>query len=235
MRENRYSGAFYYSREIVETMIPLVETDRPWVTVNIPHQCRDHAIVFIHNNLDASAYDHLREFSDLILVCGIPETCEKVAHLGKPVYLPLSVDVADVARFRLPEKTKEAAFAGRPAKRDGIQLPAGVDILEGMPRDYLLAAMAQYKKIYAVGRSAIEAKILGCEVLPYDPRFPDPDRWEIMDTREAAKILQEKLDIIDGEVVLMGIEEDKDEREYDEAGPDPALREQPQEERRGGR
>ena len=225
MRENRYSGAFYYSREITEIMIPLVETDRPWVTVNIPHLCWDHAIVFIHNNLDASAYDHLREFSDLILVCGIPETCEKVAHLGKPVYLPLSVDVADVARFRLPEKTKEAAFAGRPAKRDGIQLPAGVDILEGMPRDYLLAAMAQYKKIYAVGRSAIEAKILGCEVLPYDPRFPDPDRWEIMDTREAAKILQEKLDIIDGEVVLMGIEEDKDGREYDEAGPDPALRE----------
>ena len=216
--ENRHNGAYYYSREITELMIPLVETDRSWVTINIPHVCCDHAIVFIHNNLDAAAYDHLKEFDDLVLVCGIPETCEKVAHLGKPIYLPLSVDVASVERFKI-EKSQDAAFVGRPAKRrlPGVELPAGVAFLEGMPRDYLLAAMAQYRKVYAVGRVAIEAKILGCEVLPYDPRFPDPDIWQVLDTREAAKILQKKLEDIDG-------------RKTDAAGSDQAIREQPQEE-----
>ena len=209
MGENRYNGAYYYSREIVEIMIPLVETDRNWITVNVPHQGCDHAIVFIHNNLDAAAYDHLKEYDDLVLVCGIPETCEKVAHLGKTIYLPLSVDVAAVERFKL-EKSRDTAFVGRPAKRrlPGVELPDGVDFLEGMPRDYLLMNMAQYRRVYAVGRAAIEARILGCEVLPYDPRFPDPEIWEVLDTREAAKILQEKLDLIDGEVMLLGIDQE---------------------------
>ena len=63
-----------------------------------------------------------------------------------------------------------------------------------MPRERLLKKMAQYKKIYAVGRTAIEARALGCEILPYDPRFPDVDRWKVIDNLEAAKMLQEELD-----------------------------------------
>ena len=58
--------------------------------------------------------------------------------------------------------------------------------------------MARYKRVYAVGRCAIEAKILGCEVLPYDERFPNPDVWTVLDSKMAAKILQSQLDIIDG-------------------------------------
>ena len=193
---NKYNGAYYYSKEICGIMIPRVKTDRSWITVNAFKAC-DHAIVFVHNNLHPERYNWLTKYHDLIMVCGIPETCDRVSHIGTPVYLPLSVDVEEVETYRT-EKTKEAAFVGRPSKRLGKSFPQRVDYLEGMPRRKLLAEVAKYRKVYAVGRSAIEAKILGCEVLPYDDRFPDPDRWQILDTREAADILQGKLNGLDG-------------------------------------
>ena len=133
----RYTGAYYYSREIVKNIIPNVQTDRPWVTVNLYGPCYDRSIVFIHNNLKPSNYDWLARFKDLILVCGIPETVPKVEHLGTAIYLPLSIDVNYVKRFRT-EKTREAAFAGRPSKRSGIMLPAGIDYLEGLNRPEML-------------------------------------------------------------------------------------------------
>jgi len=191
---NRYNGAFYYSQEICKYMIPNIKTDRHWVTVNADLGA-DHAIVFIHNNLHPQRYDYLQRYEDLILVCGIPETMEKVAHLGTPIYLPLSVKVSDVVKYRTA-KTKDTAFVGRKVKRENIELPDNIDYLENLPRTTLLKKMAEYKKIYAVGRTAIEGKILGCEILPYDPRFPE-DRWEIVDTMDAVKILQERLNEVD--------------------------------------
>lgn len=192
---NKYNGALYYSKEIVKNIIPRVSTDRTWITVNMPGVACNHSIVFVHNNLHPENYDWLTQYKDVVLVCGVPETCEKVAHIGKAIYLPLSIDVEEVGKYHCT-KTKEAAFAGRPTKRTA-QLPAGIDYLEGLPRREMLARMAEYKKIYAVGRTAIEAKALGCEVLPYDERYPDTSRWQVLDNREAADILQQKLDEID--------------------------------------
>lgn len=198
--KNKHNGAFYYSKEIVKNIIPLVKTDRNWITVNIPGTGCDHAIVFIHNNLHPENYDWLHDYGykDLILVCGIPETVEKVSHLGHAVYLPLSIDVENVKKFKT-EKTKDAAFVGRPAKRKGLELPEGIDIIEGLPRQQMLAQMAEYKTIYAVGRTAIEAKALGCRLKAYDPRFPKVSRWKVLDNKDAAKILQGLLDEIDGQ------------------------------------
>ncbi len=193
---DKHNGAYYYSREITKNIIPLIETDRNWVTVNVKGQCFDHSIVFIHNNLKPDLYDWLADYKDLVLVCGVPETCDKVKHLGIPIYLPLSIDVENVAKFRC-EKTKEVAYAGRYVKRLKVPL-TDCDFLEGMPRNKLLSEMAQYKKIYAVGRTAIEAKCLGCEVLVYDERYPDPELWQVLDNKDAAKILQRELDKIDG-------------------------------------
>lgn len=196
--ENRYNGAFYYAKEIKANIIPLVETDRNWVLVNA-EECADHSIVFIHDNLNPErTYDWLERYNDLVLVCGVPETMERVKHLGKPIYLPLSVDVDYVSQFRVEKKTKGMAFAGRPSKRNGGQFPYICPSLANMPRERLLRAMADYKQIYAVGRTAIEAKILQCEVLPYDPRYPDPSIWQIVDNKEAAEMLQRELDKIDG-------------------------------------
>lgn len=194
---NRYNGAFYYSKEICRNIIPRVKTDRNWITINIPGVGCDHAIVFIHNNLNSQNYDWLSKHKDLILVCGVPETCDKVAHLGTPIYLPLSVDVGYVSKFKTDTKTKGTAFVGRKSKMKYGRLPEGIDYIHGMKRQAMLPVMAQYEKVYAVGRCAIEAKILGCEVLPYDERFPDTERWQVLDNREAAKILQAQLDKID--------------------------------------
>lgn len=202
---NRWNGAFYYSIEIVNNIIPNIETDRSWITVNIPQQnkvpqfgacAESHSIVFIHNNLHPENYDWLSRYDDLILVCGIPETMEKVEHLGRPIYLPLSVDVDDVKEYIRP-KTKERAFVGRKAKSGGHEFLPDTDFIHGMPRELLLSRMAEYKSVYAVGRTALEAKVLGCEILPYDDRFPDPVIWKVMDNSDAVKILQKKLDEID--------------------------------------
>ena len=194
----KYNGAFYYSKEICKNIIPRVKTDRPWITIKVPGTACDHAIVFIHNNLDPSSYDYLKDYDDLILVCGIPETVPKVAHLGKAIYLPLSVDVQYVSQFKR-KKTKGTACVGRRDKLEkSMNLPRTVDWICGVKRQYMLPMMAQYEKIYAVGRTAIEARILGCEILPYDERFPDVDRWQILDNREAAVMLQKMIDEIDG-------------------------------------
>lgn len=195
--KNRYNGAFYYSKEICKNIIPRVKTQRNWITINIPNVGCDHAIVFIHNNLHPEHYDWLSKYDDLILVCGVPETCKKVAHLGKAIYLPLSVDVAYVEQFIVKEKDKDTAFVGRKSKANYGNLPSEIDYLCGMKRQALLSQMARYKNVYAVGRTAIEAKILGCKVLPYDTRFPNTDRWKIVDNSESAVILQRILDDID--------------------------------------
>ena len=80
--DGRYNGAYYYSEEIVSKIIPNVDTDRNWVTVNVPGVGADHAIVFIHNNKKPQNYEWLSQYKDLILVCGVPQTVPKVEHLG---------------------------------------------------------------------------------------------------------------------------------------------------------
>lgn len=198
---NRHNGAFYYSREIVRNIIPNVKTDRPWVTINIPGECVDRAIVFIHNNIDQTKYEWLKRYDDLILVCGVEETCDKVSHLGTALHLPLSIDVSEVKRYMVPEdkRSGRAAFAGRSPKKmmQGVTLPSGLVYLEDLPREQLLKNMAAFKTIYAIGRTAVEAKALGCTIAPYDPRYPDPELWKVIDNLEAARILQDKLNQIE--------------------------------------
>ena len=190
----RFNGAYYYSKEIRELLIPRIKTDRNWVTINIPGFGADHSIVFIHNNKHPNHYDWLKKYHDLILVVGVPETASKVAHLGKTIYLPLPIDEVNVAQYKC-EKDREVCYAGRSTKFTGLKV-AG-DPVCNLPREEMLKKIAHYKKCYAVGRTAIEAKILGCEILPYDPRFPDPSVWEVFTYDDAVPYLQKKLDEID--------------------------------------
>ena len=192
----KYNGAYYYSKEIVENIIPKVSTDRSWLTINAKDApVPSGTIVFIHHNKYPEFYSWLKGKKDLILVCGIPETMDMVRHLGTPIYLPISIDVDYVKQFRA-HKTRDVCYAGRASKKEN--LPNGVDLLQGLPREDLLERMARYRSVYAVGRTALEAKVLKCKILPYDARFPDVKRWNVIDNSEAAEMLQLELNNIDG-------------------------------------
>jgi hypothetical protein len=198
---NQYNGAYYYSKEIVKNIIPNVKTDRNWITIRLPEMTDhpDHSIVFIHNNRNPNYYNYLKEYKDCVLVCGLKSTAENMKFISdKVIYLPLSVDVESVKKYRVKHKTKEMCFAGRMVKLFHAPIPKECDILSGIPQSELLRRMAKYKKVYTTGRTAIQAKILGCEIGVHDSRFTDPSLWKVVDNKEAAKMLQHKLDIIDG-------------------------------------
>lgn len=203
---NQYNGAYYYSKEIVKNIIPelIDKTDRNWITIRLPEMTvhPDHSIIFIHNNRNPNYYSYLKEYKDCILVCGLPQTAENLRFYGKTIYLPLSVDVESVKKYRVKNKTKEIAYAGRRSKLSYMnnRVPSGVDILSDMPQSKLLREMAKYKKIYASGRTAIQAKILECEVLPHETNFPDSSFWRVIDNYDAAKMLLKKLNEIDGKI-----------------------------------
>ena len=191
-----HNGAYYYSKDIVENIIPLVKTDRHWITIMVGKKCLDHSIYFIHNNLYPYKYNFIKNYKDVIVVSGTPETARRCRNLGYSFYLPLSVDVEYIKKFKT-KKTKDVCYAGRRCKIYSNLVPKEVPRIGGIEHDELLKEIAKYRKVYAVGRTAIEAKILGCEVLPYDPRFPDPEVWQILDNKDAAKMLQTFIDEVE--------------------------------------
>ena len=195
----KYNGAYYYSKDICRYIIPQIKTDRTWVTVRIEDapENLDHSIVFIHNNRNPNLYEYLRKFNDVICVCSTPKTLDNMQFFGTPVYLPLSIKVDAVKRYRVKEKTKDLAFAGRRLKMTN-RIPDNADILTDIPQGELLREMAKYKKVYAVGRTAIQAKVLGCEIGVYDNLYPDPKFWKVVDCTDAAIMLQTILNKIDG-------------------------------------
>lgn len=193
---DRDNGAWWYSHEIVDRMVPAVETDRPWVTVNYLGACEDRAIVFVHANDNPPIYSWLRDFRDLVMVCSTERACRWAASLGTPVLLPLSVDLAEVRSHARP-KDRDVAWCGRAERRHEHYVPDGIDLVEGLPRARFLDEMARYLRVYAVDRCAVEAKALGCEVIRC-PGGPDPGQWRVLDTLDAAAMLQDELDRIDG-------------------------------------
>lgn len=195
--KNKNHGAFFYSEEICKYFIPNIETDRNWVTVGYEGKCFDHSIVFAHSNLYPYIYEYLEPFDDLVLVCSWHQQMEAVKQWGKPVFLPMSVDVEYVEQFKR-EKDRDICFAGRMEKcTDELRFTPGLDFIAEVDRVTFLTELARYRRVYAIDRVAIEAKILGCEVLPYDRRFPDPDFWQVIDSRDAARMLQGILDEVD--------------------------------------
>lgn len=198
-----FNGAYYYSKEIVKNIIPNVKTDRPWDTLGMRFlHTSNHSIVFIHHNINhEKVYRWLRRYKDLVLVCSTPLTLKWAQTVvgSHAVFLPLSVDVDYVEQFRVP-KAKETCYMGNRwafKRKYEAKLPSNVDFPpQNIPREELLKFIAPYKKVYAIGRCAVEAKVLGCNVLPFYDPFPDPSFWKVIDNKEAAKILQSELDKI---------------------------------------
>lgn len=206
-QENKgyFNGAYYYSQEIVKNIIPNVKTDRNWDTLGMRFlRTNDHSIVFIHHNLNhEKVYYWLRRCKDLVLVCSTEATYDwaKTVHGCHAVLLPLSIDTDYVSQFKTG-KSKEACYAGNiwAFKKPDLKkyVPEGTDFPpKNIPREELLKFIAPYKVCYAIGRSAMEAETLGCEVRNCDSRYEGVE-WPVLDNREAAVLLQEALNRIDG-------------------------------------
>lgn len=200
-----HNGAYYYSKEIVKNIIPHVKTDRNWDTLGMKFvRTNDHSIIFLHHNINHDkVYSWLKRYKDLIYICSVEQTYEwaKKQPNGHAIFLPLSIDVEYVKQFK-SEKTKQACYAGNKwsFKIPDIKkyVPKGVDFSPAnIPRDELLTFIAPYKECYAVGRTAIEAKILGCKIKVCDSRYPNPNIWKVLDNKDAAKILQKELNLLD--------------------------------------
>lgn len=199
-----YNGAYYYSQEIVKNIVPNVKTWRPWDTLGMKFmRSADHAIVFLHHNLNQDkVYGWLRKYNDLVYVCSTKQTYDWASRQqnGHAIFLPLSIDIEYVNQFKA-KKTKGACYAGNiwGFKKPDIAkyVPEGTDFPPpNLPREELLKFIAPYKTCYAIGRSAMEASVLGCKVKNCDSRY-EGVKWTPWDNKDAAGVLQEELDVLD--------------------------------------
>ena len=197
------NGALIYSINIKKNIIPNVKTKRNWVTIDT-HQCLDNSIIFIHSNVDLEKYLYYKDYKNLILVASQPETVQKLREMeiaDHVIYLPLSIDVAETLKYKdtKPHTREGYCYAGRPDKPfvDGLRLDRNITFLSRLTHPDLLTKLNNFKYCYAVGLTAIEAKLMGCTILPFDRRYPDTKIWKILDGKDAAAILQEKINKID--------------------------------------
>lgn len=204
--QGKYNGCYYYSKEIVENIIPRVRTWRDWNTVGRDLDgMHDGMIVFLHDNSTPWNYEWLHKYKDLVLICSSKYTMDSVIYSGHTVLLPMSIDTEYVKRFRVAKKTKGTCFVGNRWVKDNMTDPGvlaadKVDFFSGFRREKLLKEVAKYRRAYAIDRCAQEVQVLGCELLPIDTRYHCDEVGRVLDNREAAVMLQNALDKIDKEV-----------------------------------
>ena len=201
LNTGKYNGAYYYSQEIVKNIIPNVKTDRPWNTLGMRSLgLQRDAIVFLHHNLNwEKVYGWMKgRYKNNIFVVNTQDTYNYIKSQGWPViFLPLSIDVEYVQQFKT-KKTKEVCHTGnrwsfiRQELKDNI--PANVDYPpDDLPREELLKFVAPYRKCYAIGRCALEALALGCEIMPFYHKWMEPSYWKLLSNQNAAVLLQKAL------------------------------------------
>lgn len=195
------NGAYYYCKEINDRIIPKIKTKRNWVLLNVPGCCYDNSIVFIHNNKNPERYFWMKDYKNLILVCSNYKTLTYMIEMFPQfhcIYIPLSVDVEYVKQFKAKRKTRKIAYFGRLEKfPEEWDEGEGIDQIYSNDREDLLKQVAKYKTVYAIGRCAIEAKILGCEVLPHPGEY-EKIGFKVIDNEEIIPELQRLLNEIDG-------------------------------------
>lgn len=195
------NGAFYYSKEMYENVLPHIKTDRNWILINAEQCCFDHSIVLIHNNAHPERYQWLAEYKDLILICSTIKTLNTLIEMFPHfhcIFIPLSIDTKYVKQFKAKRKTRNIAYFGRSAKMPkSIEEDDSIDKIYGLNREEILKEVAKYKKVYAIGRCAVEAKCLGCEVISHEGEYENKS-WNVIDNKEIIPELQKLLDDIDG-------------------------------------
>ena len=200
------NGAYYYSKEIEENILPELGFDMFFITTGAalysPREIPDGTIVICHDNR-STKQSYGRLFGKgIIWVCSKHSTVKTLEGYGeRAVYVPLSIDTEYVKQFKR-KKTKDTAYVGNAwaFKREYLNaLPIDIEQLSGMPRVKLLKEMAKYKRVIAEGRVLMEAQILGCktEVPKYDGH--ESVYVEALDNREALKYWREALEPIEEE------------------------------------
>lgn len=198
-KKGMFNGAYYYAKEIEKNIIPRVKTKREWNTVGRDLDgMHNHMIVFLHDNSTPWNYAWLKNYEDLVLVCSSEYTANSVKYSGYTILLPMSIDTKYVKQFRTA-KTKDTCLVGNIWVKQNArsEIAKDTEYLGAMPREELLEELAKYKRAYAIDRCAIEAKVLNCELLPLDTRYSVDGVGNVLDNRQAAKILQRELNKLD--------------------------------------
>lgn len=198
---NTNNGAYYYSKEIYNNIIPHIKTKRNWVLLNIPGCCYDNSIVFIHNNKNPERYEWLKEYKNLILICSNINTLKFMIEMMPKTHcilIPLSIDTKYVEQFKVKRKTKDTAYFGRLEKCPSeILADSTIDKIYGVNREKILKTVAKYKNVYSIGRCALEAKCLNCKVKSHRGEYKNID-FKLLDNSEIIPLLQRLINEIDG-------------------------------------
>lgn len=197
------NGAYFYSKELLENIVPHIKTKRNWILINAEGKCYDNSIVIIHNNKNPERYEWLRQYKNLILVCSQVKTLNKLIEMHPKLHsilIPLSIDTEYVKKFRVKRKTKNIGYFGRIVKCPSYILEDNsIDKIYGLNRDELLKTLAKYKKVYAIGRCALEAKCLGCEVLHHAGEYENVG-FTLYDNKDVIPEFQRLINEIDNMV-----------------------------------
>lgn len=195
------NGAYWYSKELLENIVPNIKTKRSWCLINVNNQCEDGSIVFIHNNKNPERYEWLSNYKDLILVCSQPKTLKFMIEMFPQfhvILLPLSIDINFVKQFKVKRKTRNTAYFGRKEKcPQAIMDDSKIAKIYGLEREKLLKEVAKYKNVYAIGRCALEAKCLDCNVIGHEGEYENVD-FKLLDNKEVIPELQRLINEIDG-------------------------------------
>lgn len=197
----KHNGAFYYSKEIVESFIPKIKTTYNWQTIN--HQkAPEHCIVFVHSNNALQRYDYLLKYKDIILVCSTNHSMNQLKKKGhkKVIYVPLSIDVDYLKKFKHNRKKNGAIACGNvwafTKETKEYFARQGINHYHDLERESLLYLMANAKTVYAIGRTAMEAIYLGAEVIQPDKEYPVEKYTTYYTQKDAIRIMQEQLDAL---------------------------------------
>lgn len=204
LESGKWNGGYYYSMDIENHIAPKIETDRPINVLGVK-TCggTNRMLVFIHNYLDASDYFWMRKFDDVIIVSSDYNVEKPLLDVKlRVIHLPLSVNVAEVAKHKITKKTQEECYVGNQwaFKKQELQelVPPEVHRFGEMPRERMWDTIAKYKYVYAIGLCAIESRILGCRLKMSRYRYPDPEEaFKVFDLDEAAQCLNEGLKIME--------------------------------------
>lgn len=198
LSRGKFNGALFYSKEIVESFIPNIETDYHWQTIN--HQkAPDHCIVFVHSNNALGRYDYLLKYKDIILVCSTNHSVSQLQKRGhkQVIYVPLSIDTDYLDKFKCEQKNGTVAcgnvWAFTQSMKDFFRLNK-IKHYHDIPRVSLLEIIGKSEKVFAIGRTAMEAIYLGAEVIQPEKEYPVEKYDTYFSQSDAIKIMQKELD-----------------------------------------